>query len=334
MQDKVKIAIDAMGGDNSPDKVLDGIEISLKNNKENFFYLYGNKKLLEEKINKKENLKNNCKIIEAEDVILDDESPLAGAKKSKETSMWKVINSLKEKETDIALSAGNTGALLVISRLLLKTIDGISKPALAGLWPNQNNMNVVLDLGANIECNEKNLVDFACMGSAFYQSIFKTDRPKISLLNVGLEEYKGNDILKKTFTILKENKMKNFNFTGYIEGNHIMDGDIDVIVTDGFTGNIALKTAEGTANFITKNLKNSLSKLSILFSLSSLKKFKEKLDPRKYNGAIFLGLENPVVKSHGGTDAIGFAHSINVCHKIVKASLIEKIKSNLITVDP
>ena len=334
MQDKVKIAIDAMGGDNSPDKVLDGIEISLKNNKENFFYLYGNKKLLEEKINKKENLKNNCKIIEAEDVILDDESPLAGAKKSKETSMWKVINSLKEKETDIALSAGNTGALLVISRLLLKTIDGISKPALAGLWPNQNNMNVVLDLGANIECNEKNLVDFACMGSAFYQSIFKTDRPKISLLNIGLEEYKGNDILKKTFTILKENKMKNFNFTGYIEGNHIMDGDIDVIVTDGFTGNIALKTAEGTANFITKNLKNSLNKLSILFSLSSLKKFKEKLDPRKYNGAIFLGLENPVVKSHGGTDAIGFAHSINVCHKIVKASLIEKIKSNLITVDP
>tara|TARA_B100001146_G_scaffold64079_1_gene56859 strand:- start:20 stop:538 length:519 start_codon:yes stop_codon:yes gene_type:complete len=172
------------------------------------------------------------------------------------------------------------------------------------------------------------------MGSAFYQSIFKTDRPKISLLNIGLEEYKGNDILKKTFTILKENKMKNFNFTGYIEGNHIMDGNIDVIVTDGFTGNIALKTAEGTANFITKNLKNSLNKLSILFSLSSLKKFKEKLDPRKYNGAIFLGLENPVVKSHGGTDAIGFAHSINVCHKIVKASLIEKIKSNLITVDP
>ena len=333
MQDKVKIAIDAMGGDNSPDKVLGGIEISLKENKENFFYLYGNKKLLEEKINKKENLKNNCKIIEAEDVILDDESPLAGAKKSKETSMWKVINSLKEKETDIALSAGNTGALLVISRLLLKTIDGISKPALAGLWPNQNNMNVVLDLGANIECNEKNLVDFACMGSAFYQSIFNTDRPKISLLNIGLEEYKGNDILKKTFTILKENKMKNFNFTGYIEGNHIMDGDIDVIVTDGFTGNIALKTAEGTANFITKNLKNSLNKLSILFSFSSLKKFKDKLDPRKYNGAIFLGLENPVVKSHGGTDAIGFAYSINVCHKIVKASLIEKIKSNLITVD-
>jgi len=333
MQDKVKIAIDAMGGDYSPDKVLDGIEISLKHNKENFFFLYGNKKILEDKINKKKNLKNNCKIIDAEDIISDDESPLAGAKKSKETSMWKAINSLKEKETDVALSAGNTGALLVISRLLLKTIDGISKPALAGLWPNQNNMNVVLDLGANIECNEKNLVDFACMGSAFYQSIFKTDRPKISLLNVGLEEYKGNDVLKKTFTILKENKMKNFNFTGYIEGNHIMDGDIDVVVTDGFTGNIALKTAEGTANFILTNLKKSLNKFSMLLSYAGLNKFKNKLDPRRYNGAIFLGLQSPVVKSHGSTDAIGFAHSINVCNKIVKGDLINRIKSNLITVD-
>ena len=150
---------------------------------------------------------------------------------------------------------------------------------------------------------------------------------------MGLEENKGNEILKKTFSILKNNKFKNFDFCGYIEGNHIMDGNVDVVVTDGFTGNVALKTAEGTANFITKNLKNSLSKLSILLSYNSLKKFKNKLDPRKYNGAIFLGLQSPVVKSHGSTDAIGFAHSINVCNKIVNANLIEKIESNLITVD-
>jgi len=194
-------------------------------------------------------------------------------------------------------------------------------------------MNVVLDLGANIECNEKNLIDFACMGSALFKSLFVSDKPKIALLNVGLEEYKGNDVLKKTFSVLKKNKIKNFDFTGYIEGNHIMEGNVDVIVTDGFTGNIALKTAEGTANFISKNLKNSLNKLSILLSYSSLKKFKNKLDPRKYNGAIFLGLQNPVVKSHGSTDSFGFAHSIDVCNKIVKANLIERIKSNLITVD-
>ena len=188
-------------------------------------------------------------------------------------------------------------------------------------------------MGANIECNEKNLTDFACMGSALFKSLFDNSCPKIALLNVGSEENKGSDVLKKTFSILKENKMKNFEFTGYIEGNHIMDGDTDVIVTDGFTGNVALKTAEGTANFITKNLKNSLSKLSILFSYGQLKKFKDKLDPRKYNGAILLGLQKPVVKSHGSTDAIGFAHSINVCSKIVKTNLIEKIESNLITVD-
>ena len=333
MSNKVKIAIDAMGGENAPKKIIDGITISLKNNRENFFYLYGKKDLLEKAISKNEIVQKNCEIINAEDIILDDESPLAAAKKSKNSSMWKAIESLKEKKAQISLSAGNTGALLVISRLLLDTVRGISKPALAGLWPNQNNLSVVLDLGANIECNEKNLVDFACMGSALFKSLFINEKPRIALLNVGLEENKGNDVLKKTFSILKDNKIKNFEFNGYIEGNHIMDGNIDVIVTDGFTGNIALKTAEGTANFISKNLKNSFNKFSMLLSYYGLKKFKDKLDPRKYNGAIFLGLQSPVVKSHGSTDSIGFANSIDVCNKIVKANLIEKIESNLITVD-
>lgn len=333
MLNKVKIAVDAMGGKGSPKKIIEGIEISLKSNQENFFYLYGKKDLLEQEISKRKVLQKYCEIINTEDIVLDDESALTGAKKSKNSSMWKAVESLREKNSDISLSAGNTGALLVISRLLLKTIAGISKPALAGLWPNQNSMNVVLDLGANIECTEKNLTDFACMGSALFKSLFANDKPKIALLNVGLEEYKGNDVLKKTFSILKENKMKNFEFCGYIEGNHIMEGNIDVIITDGFTGNVALKTAEGTANFIAKNLKNSLNKLSRLLSYNSLKKFKNKLDPRKYNGAIFLGLQSPVVKSHGSIDSVGFAHSINVCNKIVTAKLIEKIESNLITVD-
>ena len=333
MSDKIKIAIDAMGGEKSPKKIIDGIEISLKLNNENFFYIYGNEDLLKKEISSNKLVMQHCEIINAKDVVLDHESPLYAAKRGKESSMWKTIESLKEKRADISLSAGNTGALLVISRLLLNTIEGISKPALAALWPNKNNMNVVLDLGANVECNEKNLSDFACMGSALFKSLFSNDLPRIALLNIGLEENKGNEILKKTYSILKKEKIKNFEFCGYIEGNHIMDGNIDVIVTDGFTGNIALKTAEGTATFITDGLKNSLNKLSVLLSYKSLKKFKEKLDPRKYNGAIFLGLQSPVVKSHGSTDSIGFAHSINVCNKIVKANLIEKIKSNLITVD-
>ena len=333
MIDKVKIAIDAMGGESAPKKIIEGINISLKTNQQNFFFLYGQQDILEREISKNKLVQQNCKIINTKDIVVDDESPLAAAKKGKETSMWKAIESQKENKSDVSLSAGNTGALVVISRLILNSINGISKPALAGLWPNNYNMNVVLDLGANVECDEKNLLDFTCMGSALFKSLFNSNRPKVALLNIGLEENKGNDILKKTFSILKRNKLKDFEFCGYIEGNHIMDGNVDVIITDGFTGNVALKTAEGTANFITKNLKKSLNKLSVLLSYKSLKRFKEKLDPRKYNGAIFLGLQGPVVKSHGSTDAIGFAHSIEVCHKIVKANLIEKIKSHLITVD-
>ena len=333
MNNKIIIAVDAMGGENSPKKIIDGIEIVLKKYKDVYFSLYGKKEVLDKAISGNELIINNSEVINTDDVILDNESPLNAAKKGKESSMWKAIESIKNNKSDISLSAGNTGALLVISRLILNTIPGISKPALAALWPNEKDMNVVLDLGANIECDEKNLVDFACMGSALFKSLFNNSNPKVALLNVGLEEIKGSDILKKTFSILKQNEIKNFHFHGYIEGNHIMDGNVDVIVTDGFTGNVALKTAEGTANFITKNLKNSLNKLSMLFSYNSLKKFKQKLDPRKYNGAIFLGLESPVVKSHGGTDALGFAYSIEVCRKIVQANLIKKIKSHLITVD-
>ena len=333
MDNKIKIAIDAMGGENSPKKIIEGIKISLEKNKENFFLLYGRKNLLEKEIKKNQSIQQYCKIINTEDVIIDDESPLSAAKRGKQSSMWKAIESQKENKADISLSAGNTGALLIISRLILNTIEGISKPALAALWPNQNGMYVVLVLGANIDCNEKNLVDFASMGSALFKSLYSNSHPKIALLNIGIEESKGNDVLKKTFSILKKTKINNFEFCGYIEANKIMDGNVDVIITDGFTGNVALKTAEGTANFIAKNLKKSLSKLSILLSYIPLKKFKEKLDPRKYNGAIFIGLQSPVVKSHGSTDAIGFAHSIDTCHKIVKANLIEKIKSHLITID-
>ena len=333
MNNKVKIAVDAMGGENAPRKIINGINISLKKNRENYFYLFGNKDLINEEINNDKLLRDNSEIIDTKDVISDNESPLAAAKKGKDTSMWKAIEFLKNKKADITLSAGNTGAMLVISRLLLNTIPGISKPALAGLWPNKNNMNVVLDLGANIECDEKNLCDFSSMGAALFKSLFLNEKPRVALLNVGLEENKGNVILKKTFSIMKKNNIKNFDFVGYIEGNHIMDGNVDVVITDGFTGNVALKTAEGTANFITNNLKKSLNKLSILFSYVSLKKFKSKLDPRKYNGAIFLGLESPLVKSHGSTDSVGFANSIKVCSQVIKANLIEKIKSNLITID-
>jgi len=222
-----------------------------------------------------------------------------------------------------------------VSRMILKMMDKVSKPALAGFWPNKKGVNVVLDLGANIECDENNLVDFAELGSALYKSLFPNDISKVSLLNIGSEEIKGTEVLKNAYKKLKSlSGEQNFIFEGYSEGNTIMNGRSNVIVTDGFTGNIALKTAEGTAKFITDNLRdaltqNFLSKISILFSYFSLKKFKEKLDPRKYNGAIFLGLNGPVVKSHGGTDALGFYYSIDLCYKIVKGNLMKQIKNNL-----
>ena len=189
----------------------------------------------------------------------------------------------------------------------------------------------MLDLGANIECNEKNLVDFSFMGAALHKSLFDKEDSKVALLNIGSEELKGNNIIKNTYQLLNDKKNNLFEFKGYIEGDQIMDGKVNVIVTDGFTGNIALKTAEGTANFITAELKNAMTssfigKISSLLNLNNLKKFKKKLDPRLYNGAILLGLDKPVIKSHGSTDKIGFANSLKVCEKIIKNKLIEKIK--------
>ena len=334
MTNKTIIAVDAMGGENAPKKIIDGIEISLKDNKENFFLLYGDVSQLNSLISERPAIKNYCEIIHCDEKINDEESPLTAAKKNNTTSMWQSIESQKKGKSQITLSAGNTGALLVLSRLILKMLNGVEKPALAGLWPNNVGMNVVLDLGANIECNDKNLIDFCYMGTALYRALYSETSPKVALLNVGSEEIKGHEMIKKAYQYFKDTKSNAFEFCGYIEGNHIMDGKVNIIVTDGFTGNIALKTAEGTANFITKSLKKSLgssllSKFSTILSYRALKDFKNKLDPRKYNGAIFLGLNGPVVKSHGSTDAHGLAYSIQMCNKIIKGDLIKKIKENL-----
>ena len=333
MSDMIKIAVDAMGGDGSPKKVIDGIVHNHKNNKDNFFKIFGDKNKIYECINKKIN-ENFYEIINTKNVVKSTDSPLEAAKRGKDTSMWLSIESVKNKETDIVISAGNTGALLVISKLNLKMIENIDKPALSALWPNKKGMSVVLDLGANIDCNSKNLLDFSIMGSSLYTSLYPNDKPNVALLNIGSEEVKGNETIKETFQILNDRNSKNYDFAGYIEGNELMNGEVNVIVSDGFTGNVALKTAEGTANFITSELKSAMSgsilgKLSSLLNISNLNKFKKRLDPRLYNGAIFIGLDSPVVKSHGGTDYIGFSNSLDVCNRIVKGNLIEKIKQNI-----
>ena len=332
MVNKITIAVDAMGGDNSPAKIINGIILHNRNSKNAYYKIFGNEneinKLIDNKLQKK-----YFEIIHTNEEIKGNDSPLSAAR-SKNSSMWLAIDSVKKKESDIIVSAGNTGALFVIAKLNLNMIENIDKPALAGLWPNKNGTNIVLDLGASIDCSEKNLVDFSIMGSALFNALFHQDEANVAILNIGSEEIKGHETIKKAYEILNSNPNPNFKFNGYIEGNQIMDGYSNVIITDGFTGNVALKTAEGTANFITAELKKAMtgsiiSKISSLINIKNLNKFKKRLDPRLYNGAILLGLDSPVVKSHGSTDYIGFCNSLKMCEKIVTNNLIGKIQQSM-----
>ena len=334
MNNPIIIAIDAMGGDNSPDKVIEGISLHSKSSKEVIYKIFGNKNLITPLINKYEISNDRYDLIHTDKMVQGEDSALSAAKRGKETSLWLAVESLKHDNAHAIVSAGNTGALFLISKINLKMIKNIDKPALSALWPSKQGMNVVLDLGANIDCNSKNLIDFSIMGSALLKALFDNIDAKVALLNIGSEELKGNAMIKDTYKILNDKKFNLFEFKGYIEGNHIMDGDVNVIVADGFTGNIALKTAEGTSNFIISELKKALSsnligKFSSLLNYYNLKKFKNKLDPRLYNGAILLGLDKPVIKSHGSTDSIGFANSLKVCEKTIRGNLIDQIKNNI-----
>jgi len=330
----VTIAVDAMGGDGSPKKVIDGITNHYKGSKNIFYRIFGDIGQIQGLIPK--NLsKNIFEIIHTKNFVKGTDTPLEAAKRGKDTSMWLAIEDVKNKKSDIIISAGNTGALLVIAKLNLKMIENIDKPALSALWPNKKGMSVVLDLGANVECNDKNLIDFAIMGSSLFKALYPNDKAKVALLNIGSEEIKGNEVIKTTYQKLNQiHNQEEYEFKGYIEGNNLMNGDVNVIVADGFTGNVALKTAEGTANFITSELKKAMKssiigKISGLLAYANLNQFKKRLDPRLYNGAIFIGLDSPVIKSHGSTDYIGFSNSLTVCEKIVKGNLIDKIKKNI-----
>ena len=328
------IAVDAMGGDNSPDKIIEGLSLFLKEENDIFFNIFGKEDLVLKSLRKFNLLEfKNLKVINCTKNIEDKNSVRDSIKVGKDSSMWKAIESVKNKESQLIISSGNTGALLVISKLLIKMMQGIDKPALAGLWPNQKGTSIVLDLGANIEFNQKNYIDFSNIGSDLYRVLFKKDLPTVGLLNVGLEEIKGHEELKNSYNKLNSQE-NNFQFCGYIEGNHIKDGDIDVVVTDGFTGNIALKTAEGTVNFINKEIKqifssSTIGKFCYLISYFIFKKIKKNLDPRKFNGGIFLGLNAPVIKSHGSADALAFYYSLKLSSNILRGELINKIKSNL-----
>jgi len=324
---KIIVAVDAMGGDNAPDSVMAGISLYIEelintNNANNLtFRIFGDNKKLAKYFDIYPNLNSFATVIDVADEILPTDKPSQAIRKIKTTSMGLGILSLKQKNelwgnklSDCFISAGNTGALMAMSVLTLRTLNGISRPAICSLVPTMGKDLVFLDLGANPECSENNLFEFAIMAEIYAKKVLKISKPSIGLLNIGTEEEKGTQVVKKTAEILKKSSLSS-NYKGFVEGSDLGKGEVDIIITDGFSGNIALKTMEGTAKvcgfYIKKSFnENIFTKIAGLISLPILNGLKKKIDPRNYNGAMFLGLDGVVVKSHGNADSFSFKNAI------------------------
>lgn len=336
--DKITISLDCFGGDNSPSAVIDGMALFFKRNKNlklNIkFLLFGNSSLIEKELKKYSRLPLCYEIIRTDKKIASDEKPSIAVRRGKDSSMWMAIESVKEKRADASISAGNTGALMAISKLVLRTLPGVDRPALIQIMPAQNNGSVsLLDMGANTDCTSENLYQFAIMGSVYYNAITGKENPRIGLLNIGSEDIKGNDVIKHAAIMLKESTQKD-NFYGFVEGNDIFRNVVDVVVTDGFTGNIALKTIEGTVKFVAFNIKSILKRsifaiFGLLFLIPSIRKFKKKINPENYNGALFIGLNGISVKSHGNANSEAFYYAIENTIKLVRSGINNKIMSKL-----
>ncbi len=321
-----------MGGDGGPETTIEGVSLATKLYPDVKFKLFGDKRKSENLI-LKFNLEKNIEFVHTTEFIKSNDKPVNALRKLKKSSIRLATNDVKNKISDGLVSAGNTGALMAISKFVLKTIKTIDRPAISGLMPTMKGLTVVLDLGANVECSDDNLVQFALMGDIFAQCVLGIKKPKIGLLNVGSEDIKGNSVVKLAHENLKRIE-KQINFYGFVEGDDINKGIVDVVVTDGFSGNIALKTAEGVADLIFTYLKNAyqssfVSKLGYILSKPALNRFKTRIDPRKYNGAVLLGLNGIIVKSHGGTDAFGFSNAISVAISLIKNNYVNTIENKL-----
>jgi len=323
------VSIDAMGGDAGPSIVVSALLKSLQRHPDAQFLLHGDEAELRPLVARHPKLKDRVTVRHAPGRVRMDDKPSHVLRRGKDTSLWHAIDSVKQGEAQAAVSAGNTGALMAVSMFGLGILDGISRPAIATIWPTLKGQTVVLDCGANVIADEEQLVDFAVMGEAFARAIFGLEHPSVGLLNVGSEEQKGNDAVKAAAAILRASS-DGMAFHGFVEGDDITKGTVDVVVTDGFTGNIALKTAEGAARligfYLRQALKRSLlSKIGALLASGALNMLRRKLDPRAVSGGVFLGLNGVVVKSHGGTDAIGFAGAIDMAIDMAKADLNTRI---------
>ena len=337
MSTRLTLSIDAMGGDNAPEMVVEGVEIALENLSNVDFLLFGNKKLLVPLLNKCPIVKNACVVRHTEDVVSNDEKAGAALRSGRNSSMRLAINAVRDGEAAGIVSAGNTGALMAMAKFVLKTLPGIDRPAIASYFPTERGQSIMLDLGANVICDSDNLVQFAVMGEVFARNVLGLAQPSVGLLNVGSEQLKGHESVQLAFNALQNIDLP-IKFHGFIEGDDIAKGTVDVIVTDGFTGNIALKTAEGTAKMFGTFLKECLlssftAKLGAILVKPALKKFRLRLDPRSYNGAMFLGLNGICVKSHGGTDGLGFANALEVAVELIRDGLNDVIKEDLAHLD-
>ncbi|MEO6224418.1 MAG: phosphate acyltransferase PlsX [Sphingomicrobium sp.] len=330
-----RIAIDAMGGDTGPTAKIAGASRALREDSTLRFAFYGDEQQVAAEIARHRNLKNCADVIHSPEAIGASEKPSQAIRRARTTSMGMAINAVKEQQVDAAVSGGNTGAMMAMSKLALRTMPGIDRPALAALLPTLGaNDCIMLDLGANTECDAQNLVQFAVMGAAYARCVLKLSQPRVKLLNIGTEELKGTGELKDAAALLRETDYLPFRFDGFTEGDQLSRGNVDVVVTDGFSGNIALKTAEGTARFVTDLLRRAFtssfrSKAGFALSRPALNLLQVHLDPNNHNGAVFLGLNGLVVKSHGSANAKGVANAIHVAASMVRNDITRKIGEDI-----
>ncbi|MBR0929981.1 phosphate acyltransferase PlsX [Bradyrhizobium diazoefficiens] len=335
MPSKVRIALDAMGGDAGAAVVIPGAAISLGRHRDTEFLLVGDRAKIEPELEKHPELKAASKITHTDVAVSGSDKPSQALRRGRKTSsMWLAIDAVKKGEADVAVSAGNTGALMAMSRFHLRTLKGIDRPAITGIWPTKRGESVVLDLGATIGGDAHHLVSLALMGAATASVLFDKKRPTVGLLNIGTEEIKGHEEIREAGEILRARNLPELDYIGFVEGDGIGKGVADVIVTEGYAGNIALKAAEGTARQMAELLRNEmkrswLSKLGYLFASSAFQALRDKMDPNKSNGGVFLGLNGLVVKSHGGTSAEGFAYAIDVGYEMAHYDLLNKINQML-----
>ena len=330
---KYTIAIDAMGGDSAPESVIAGLAISSIRNPGINYIIFGDEKQIAPLLKNSKKLKEISKVVHVEDWIRGDEKASKSLRRSKTTSMGLSIASVANGDADAVVSSGNSGALLAMSIFGLRKLPGISRPALAAVMTTISGEVVALDLGANIDCSSQNLIDFSVMGIVFAQNVLGRPNPRLAFLNVGEEANKGNSIINEASRLMKNSHFSSF-YKGYVEGDKVFSGNFDVVVCDGFTGNVMLKTAEGTAKLCAQYLKqvfssSILGKISYAIGKSSFLGIRKKMDPRKHNGAVLLGLNGSVVKSHGGTDSIGFAHAVDLATEMSVGNYNELIKNEL-----